>query len=294
MECTPIPSDQLVEQLFANGHVTTRRPHHGLSLALDMEVVYGQSGLIYIRRDQAGLLDFGPNVEIVDLCQEISNSAVKVRIDLADNVIYESEPYRSQGMTYRKDLYEGIGPKGLIQCITGFDAYAICQGPNAPALFTSRPDEICNTTAYQIHCTDRRKKDSAHQDSRLLPDEQDLEWMTNLLRLRSFLSDFNYVDFNRIYWLYDGLVSAEKWLSNMSIEIDGTTIDESCYQELRHIDSSRVTISTILSVMLDTKFYRFIAKFGVDVERRDRDLNFVDSLRYLENRGFKLSQFHTK
>jgi len=294
MECTPIPSNQLVEQLLASGHVTTRRPHHAQLLANDLNDWFSRAGFVTVMRDFEGKLDYEPNRSIEDLCKAIMSSTALPRLIAANDYPYVAEPYRSQGMTYRKDLFEGSSADALANCITAFDVYTLVVGPTAPARYTTGNDEICKSTAHQVHCENIRYANHDFDGHRLLPDERYLEWMTNLLRLRMFLLTNEDIFSEHPAWLFNGVLEAEKWLQTMTIEIDGIPIDDNDIFYIDNLEASRVTITTDLSVMLDPTFYKFLNQYGFDVERREYVKNYKTDLEYLESVGFSISQFNTK
>lgn len=296
MECNPKYSDEVVELLLEQGHVTTRRPHHGKNLAYDLLESYYPDGLVGMGRDEYGTLTYNSNFDLGSLCFAIPyyDFARQRVLSTRGQKIYKLDNFKTVDMTYLRDLSEGIDPEALINCIAAYDIYALLLGPDASARFVSGVDEICSLTTHKIHCTyGRGAIDNRFANDRLSPDEQQIEWMVNLLKLRSFFKNPRTMGTETFPWLYDGLANAEKWLGTMTIEIDGRRLDESDYEYVSNIDISRVTIGTTLGVMLDTQFYDYINEYGVDVDRRRDDLKFLWSLGILEEKGFRLAQLNS-
>jgi len=248
-------------------------------------------GLINLwKNDSDGGIQFSSRLSIVEMVSKYRNLIVAPIVDALGDRPYDSSLFPDRRMTYRRDILGDNGPEAFINCFTAFEAYALLVGSEHPARFVPGRDEICGVTAFGFHCIYADEVDT--YPDRLAPDESDLEVITNLLRMREFVKQ-GYIPLEHLPFFRTSLRYDEKWLSRISIEIDGKVVDP-LDDQLRYIDVNRITLLTNLGVMLDHMLY--IAGIQYDrpeIEMMEYGANGSDDLEKMYGQGFSLAQFFT-
>ncbi len=282
-----VQPEQLLESLLSQGHIPTRRIHHGEMLSSSF-VEFVALGYIQKWYEQDGSLNFSVIGNDAQLLDYYMNSVARPMVESLDGPIYDTDRYPNNSMTYRKDILGDNSPDAFSACYSAFSVYPFLVGSTFPARFVPGIDEVCKLTAHQLHCNNLDNDDSSM--FRLEPDEHKIEILTNILRIREFVNA-GYVKRNKLRFFGDRIQNEERLLQNIFIELDGEVINP-LDSRLRHVDSHRISILTNVAVMLDPRFYRIMKNMRPDVETMWYGDKGNGDLRHLYNSGFELAQFH--
>ena len=257
----------IFENLYKSGYIPRRRAHHLRDLARSFSLLYN-NGLIGIDTKRTN--------ESTDIYAQI-----KPQVPLEELLMYMWKDQRDAHKTWNNDkYYAGYTPYDVTtyfqdvfgddmcnvsrfeRCKVLADAYVIWRGLDLPIRVVTGKDDICDQATYGIHCQHGGLIDT--QLGRLSPDEEFLETLVNVLRLKR-LNDLRLLPGdnkstntgnNKIERL---LFTSIYILDQLQVFVDDQEVDplDEC---LNHVVASRVSVLAPTSAFIDTSENSFFRK----------------------------------
>lgn len=273
---------EILEGIIHRGHVTIRRPHHMQSLCTDLMVNYAINGYFNTWRDKNGLLMYQPLVPLEFLSGKVEANLFNRVSKYADYPYIDK--YADSIPSYRFDMFGNEPCDRFVHCHAAYDLYALLRGGQSTCRIIAQPDEICDFTKHGLHCRERVMKNN-YGRSVPIQDEEEMLWVVNLLKLRSFINE-GAVERQRIPGLVEKIDEGEKWLSRIGVYSEGRNIDP--LEEYNNLSFKSLQFETSLGVALDPYFWEYLHLHGIGgmkIEYPVFDSDLAE-LGYCESRGF--------
>ena len=253
----------IFENLHKSGYIPRRRPHHLRNLAESFTLLFN-NGLIgmdigRINRSENILETINLQVPLEYLITYMLEYQHDAYVEW-NNDEYDYTPY--DVTTYFQDVFgdDLCNLRRFERCTALADAYVFWRGLGLPIQVVTGKDDICEQTTYGIHCQNGGLMKT--QLERLSPDEQFLETLVNILRLKR-LDDLRLLPWDSGANKFERLLYSSMYILNqLQVFVDNQEVDplDEC---LNHVVANRVSVLAPTRVFIDTADHSFFGKLDL-------------------------------